>query len=86
VKVRTRVQKGAGSKKAARRRFNGHELVAEVLDDVKFKDGEKVTDDEATTTLEAHRTKTGLPDLRLLPDAPGVVCPPALPPDGSVAA
>jgi transposase-like protein len=66
VKLRTRVQKGAGSKKAALamaykllaaaqqrwRRFNGHELVAEVLDDVKFKDGEKVTDDETTTTDE----------------------------------
>ena len=66
VKLRTRVTKGAGSKKAALamayklldaaqerwRRFNGHELVADVLDDVKFKDGEKVTDDEATTTDE----------------------------------
>lgn len=28
------------------RRFNGHELVAHVLDGVKFKDGIKVTDDE----------------------------------------
>jgi hypothetical protein len=27
------------------RRFNGHELVADVLDDVKFKDGIRVTDD-----------------------------------------
>jgi putative transposase len=28
------------------RRFNGHELVADVLDGVKFKDGIKVTDDD----------------------------------------
>lgn len=60
VKLRTRVTKGAGSKKAALamayklldaaqerwRRFNGHELVNDVLDNVKFKDGEKVTDDD----------------------------------------
>jgi putative transposase len=63
VKLRTRVTKGAGSKKAALamtykllqaaqerwRRFNGHELVADVLDGVTFKDGVKVTDDETTT-------------------------------------
>jgi putative transposase len=66
VKLRTRVTKGAGSKKAALamayklldaaqerwRRFNGHELVADVLEGVKFKDGIKVTDDETTTTDE----------------------------------
>jgi transposase-like protein len=60
VKLRTRVTKGAGSKKAALamaykllaaaqerwRRFNGHELVADVLDDVKFKDGIRVTEDD----------------------------------------
>jgi len=60
VRLRTRVTKGAGSKKAALamayklldtaqerwRRFNGHELVADVLDGAKFKDGIKVTDDE----------------------------------------
>ena len=60
VKLRTRVTKGAGSKAAALgmaykllrtaeerwRRFNGHELVADVLDDVKFKDGIRVTDDD----------------------------------------
>ena len=34
------------------RRFNGHELVTDVLDGVKFKDGIKVTDDETTTTDE----------------------------------
>ncbi len=59
VKLRTRVTKGAGSKQAALamayklldaaqerwRRFNGHELVADVLDDVKFKDAIRVTDD-----------------------------------------
>lgn len=60
VKLRTRVTKGAGSKKAALamayklldaaqerwRRFNGHELVADVLADAKFKDGIRVTDDD----------------------------------------
>ena len=64
VKLRTKVTKGAGSKKAALamayklldaaqerwRRFNGHELVTDVLEDVKFKDGIKATDDETTTT------------------------------------
>jgi putative transposase len=63
VKLRTRVTKGAGSKAAALamaykllitaqerwRRFNGHELIADVLDGATFKDGVKVTDDEATT-------------------------------------
>jgi putative transposase len=63
VKLRTRVTKGAGSKKAALamayklldaaqgrwRRFNGHELVADVLVDVKFKDGIRVTDNETAT-------------------------------------
>jgi putative transposase len=66
VKLRTKVTKGAGSKAAALamaykllataqerwRRFNGHELIAGVLDGVKFKDGVKVTDDEATTQDE----------------------------------
>jgi transposase-like protein len=66
VKLRTRVTKGAGSKTAALamaykllataqerwRRFNGHELIAEVLDGATFKDGVKVTDDEATTQDE----------------------------------
>lgn len=60
VRLRTRVTKGAGSKAAALamaykllesaqerwRRFNGHELVADVLDGVKFKDGIKITDHE----------------------------------------
>ncbi len=64
VKLRTRVTKGAGSKTAALamayklldaaqerwRRFNGHELVADVLADVKFKDGTRVTDNQTTTT------------------------------------
>ena len=59
VRLRTRVTKGAGSKTAALamaykllataqerwRRFNGHHLVADVLDGVKFNDGIKVTDD-----------------------------------------
>ena len=66
VKLRTKVTKGAGSKKAALamayklldaaqerwRRFNGHELVTDVLAGVKFKDGIKVTDDDTTTTDE----------------------------------
>jgi putative transposase len=66
VKLRTRVTKGAGSKKAALamayklldaaqerwRRFNGHELVADVLAGATFKDGVRVTDDETTTTDE----------------------------------
>jgi putative transposase len=66
VKLRTRVTKGAGSKKAALamayklldaaqerwRRFNGHELVADVLAGAQFKDGIRVTDDETTTTDE----------------------------------
>ena len=60
VRLRTRVTKGAGSKTAALamaykllataqerwRRFNGHHLVADVLDGVKFKDGIQVTDDD----------------------------------------
>jgi putative transposase len=66
VKLRTRVTKGAGSKAAALamayklldaaserwRRFNGHELVADVLAGAQFKDGIQVTDDETTTTDE----------------------------------
>jgi putative transposase len=66
VKLRTRVTKGAGSKAAALamaykllvtaqerwRRFNGHELITEVLDGATFKDGVKVMDDEATTQDE----------------------------------
>jgi putative transposase len=66
VKLRTKVTKGAGSKKAALamayklldaaqerwRRFNGPELVVDVLDGVKFKDGIKAKDDETTTTDE----------------------------------
>jgi putative transposase len=66
VRLRTRVTKGAGSKTAALamaykllesaqerwRRFNGHELVADVLAGVKFKDGIKVTDDNTKTHNE----------------------------------
>jgi transposase-like protein len=66
VKLRTRVTKGAGSKKAALamayklldaaserwRRFNGHELVTDVLDGIKFKDGIRVTEDDTTMTDE----------------------------------
>lgn len=66
VKLRTRIQKGAGSKAAALamayklldqaqrswRAFNGAELVKEVLDEVEFNDGEKVTYKQPTTTDE----------------------------------
>jgi putative transposase len=66
VKLRTRVTKGAGSKTAALamaykllvtaqerwRRFNGHELITEVLDGATFKDGVKLTDDETRTQDE----------------------------------
>ena len=66
VKLRTRVTKGAGSKKAALamayklldaaqerwRRFNGHELVADVLAGAKYKDGIRVTNDNNKTTDE----------------------------------
>src|SRR3954449_8851581 len=66
LKLRTRVTKGAGSKKAALamaykllaaaqerwRRFNGHALVADVLAGAQFKDGIRVTDDHTTTTEE----------------------------------
>src|SRR5206468_11601924 len=59
VKLRTRVTKGAGSKTAALamayklldaaqerwRRFNSHELVADVLAGATYKDGIKVTND-----------------------------------------
>jgi putative transposase len=62
VKLRTRVTKGAGSKAAALgmafkllkcaeerwRRFNGHELVADVLAGAKFKDGIRVPDEHPT--------------------------------------
>ncbi len=66
VKLRTKVTKGSGSKKAALamayklldaaqqrwRRINGRELVADVLAGVKFKDGIKVTEDDTTTQDE----------------------------------
>ena len=66
VKLRTRVTKGAGSKAAALgmayklldaaqerwRRFNGHELVADVLAGVRFKDGIRVTEDDTHDPAE----------------------------------
>jgi putative transposase len=66
VKLRTNVTKGAGSKKAALamayklldtaqerwRRFTGHELVTDVLNNVEYQDGIKTTDNENTTTDE----------------------------------
>jgi putative transposase len=69
VKLRTRVTKGAGSKKAALamayklldaaqgrwRRFNGHELVADVLAGATFKDGIRVTDDDTNNETTDER-------------------------------
>ncbi len=66
VKLRTRVTKGAGSKKAALtmayklldaaqerwRRYNGHELVADVLAGAKYKDGIRVMHDDNEMTDE----------------------------------
>ena len=66
VKLRTRVTKGAGSKAAALgmafkllstaqerwRRFNGHELVADVLAGARFTDGIRVPDEHPTTQNE----------------------------------
>ena len=66
VRLRTRVTKGAGSKAAALamaykllesaqerwRRFNGHELVTDVLAGVKFNDGIKVTEDNTNDDNE----------------------------------
>ena len=66
IKLRTRVTKGAGSKNATLatayklldaaqerwRRFNGDELVADVLAGVKFNDGINVTDDDNEMTDE----------------------------------
>ncbi len=71
VKLRTKVTKGAGSKKAALgmayklldaaqerwRRFNGHELVTDVLDGIQFKDGIKVTDDDTHDNNETTEEK-----------------------------
>jgi transposase-like protein len=68
VKLRTRVTKGAGSKKAALamayklldaaqqrwRRFNGHELVADVLAGPNYKDGIRVTDDDTHNDQETN--------------------------------
>jgi transposase-like protein len=68
VKLRTRVTKGAGSKKAALamafklldaaqqrwRRFNGHELVADVLAGARFKDGIRVIDDNTHNDEAEH--------------------------------
>ena len=66
VKLRTRVTKGAGSKQAALgmayklldaaqarwRRFNGHELIIDVLAGVEFKDGERVKDENTNKINE----------------------------------
>lgn len=66
VKLRTRITKGAGSKKAALamayklleaaqerwRKFNGHELIADVLDGVTYKDGIRVPDEHPAPTDE----------------------------------
>lgn len=66
MKLRTRVTKGAGSKAAALgmafkwlktaesrwRRFNGHELVADVLAGIKYTDGIRVPDEHPNSTPE----------------------------------
>ena len=66
VKLRTRVTKGAGSKKAALamayklldaaserwRRFNGHELITDVLDGATYKDGIRINEEDKTTATE----------------------------------
>jgi putative transposase len=66
VKLRTKVTKGAGSKAAALgmafkllkaaegrwRRFNGHELVADVIAGINFKDGIRVPDEHPNTSTE----------------------------------
>jgi transposase-like protein len=71
VRLRTRVTKGAGSKTAALamaykllesaqerwRRFNGHELVTDVLNGAKFKDGVKLTDDNTNDDNEMTEEK-----------------------------
>ena len=60
VRLRTKVTKGAGSKKAALamayklldgaqtrwRRFNGHELIADVLAGAVFKDGDRIIEQD----------------------------------------
>ena len=66
VKLRTRVTKGAGSKKAALamayklldaaserwRRFNGHELITDVLDGATYKDGTRINEENETTATD----------------------------------
>jgi len=66
VKLRTRVTKGAGSKKAALamayklldaaserwRRFNGHELINDVLDGATYKDGTRINEEDKTPATE----------------------------------
>ena len=66
VKLRTRVTKGAGSKKAALamayklldaaserwRRFNGHELITDVLDGATYKDGTRINQENKTTATD----------------------------------
>jgi putative transposase len=66
VRLRTKVTKGAGSKQAALamayklldaaqqrwRRFNGHELIADVLADATFKDGERVIDHDNNNNID----------------------------------
>ena len=66
VKLRTRVTKGAGSKKAALamayklldaaserwRRFNGHELITDLLDGATYKDGTRINEEDKTPATE----------------------------------
>jgi len=85
VKLRTRVTKGAGSKKAALamackllaaaqqrwRRFNGHKLAADVLAGTKFKDGERVIEKRRNDhRREGRRLITSRADPQHLTIAP----------------
>ena len=44
--IRDRAYKLLDAAQARWRRFNGHELIADVLDGVTFKDGERITDQD----------------------------------------
>jgi transposase-like protein len=66
IRLRTKVTKGAGSKKAALamayklldaaqqrwRRFNGHELIADILDGAVFRDGERINDEDNDNSID----------------------------------
>jgi hypothetical protein len=66
VRLRSKVTKGAGSKKAALamayklldaaqarwRRFNVHELITDVLDGAVFNDGQRVIDEDNDNSID----------------------------------